>query len=56
VVALADERLQATPEQLRDALGVCRELNPIYRRLIRMTLEEVASIYKRIEQRDPGDG
>src|SRR5215469_7285152 len=34
VVALADERLQATPEQLRDALGVCRELNPLYRRLI----------------------
>jgi hypothetical protein len=56
VVALADERLQATPEQLRDALGVCRELNPLYRRLIRMTLEEVASIDKRIEQRDPGDG
>ena len=25
VVALADEKLQATPEQLRDALGVCRE-------------------------------
>ena len=52
VVALADERLQATPEQLRDALGVCRELNPLYRRLIRMALEEVASIDKRIEQLD----
>jgi transposase len=52
VVALADERLQARPEQLRDALGVCRELNPLYRRLIRMALEEVASIDKRIEQLD----
>ena len=52
VVALADERLQATPEQLRGALGVCRELNPLYRRLIRMALEEVASIDKRIEQLD----
>ena len=52
MVALADERLQATPEQLRDALGVCRELNPLYRRLIKMALEEVASIDKRIEQLD----
>jgi transposase len=52
VVALADERLQATPEQLRDALGVCRELNPLYRRLMKMALEEVASIDKRIEQLD----
>src|SRR5262244_362271 len=47
VVALTDERLQATPEQLRDALGVCRELNPLYRRLIKMALEEVAAIDKR---------
>jgi hypothetical protein len=31
---------------------VCRELNPLYRRLIRMALEEVASIDKRIEQLD----
>jgi transposase len=52
VVALADERLQATPEQLRDVLGVCRELNPVYRRLIKMALEEVASIDKRIQQLD----
>jgi transposase len=52
VVALADERLQATPEQLRDSLGVSRELNPLYRRLIKMALEEVASIDKRIEQLD----
>src|SRR5215471_9823419 len=31
---LADERLRATPERLRDALGVCQELNSVYRRLI----------------------
>jgi transposase len=27
LAALADERLRATPEQLSDALGACRELN-----------------------------
>lgn len=50
LAALADGRLRATPEQLRDALGVCQELNPVYRRLIKMALEELASIDKRIEQ------
>jgi transposase len=48
LATLADERLRATPEQLRDALGMCQELNPVYRRLIKMALEEVASIDKRI--------
>jgi transposase len=50
LAALADERLRATPEQLRDALGVCQELNPIYRRLIQMALEESASLEKKIDQ------
>ena len=50
LAALADERLRATPEQLSDALGVCQELNPIYRRLIHMALEESASLEKRIDQ------
>jgi len=50
LAALADRGLRATQEQLRDALGVCQELNPVYRRLIRMVLDEVASIDKRIEQ------
>lgn len=52
LAVLADGKLRATPEQLRDALGVSRELNPLYRRLIKMALEEVASIDKRIEQLD----
>jgi len=47
---LADERLRATPERLRDALGVCQELNSVYRRLIEMALEELASIDKRIDE------
>jgi transposase len=50
LAALTDRGLRATQEQLQDALGVCQELNPVYRRLIRMMLDEVASIDKRIEQ------
>src|SRR5579859_2930301 len=49
LAALADRGLRATQEQLQDALGVCQELNPVYRRLIRMVLDEVASIDKRID-------
>lgn len=36
LAALADRGLRATREQLQEALGVCQELNPAYRRLIRM--------------------
>src|SRR6516225_6098072 len=50
LAALADRGLRATQEQLQDAFGVCQELNPVYRRLIRMALDEVASLDKRIEQ------
>jgi transposase len=50
LAALADRGLRATREQLQDALGVCHELNPLYRRLIKMVLDEVASIDKRIDQ------
>lgn len=50
LAALADGRLRAKPEQLRDALGVCEELHPVYRRLIQMALEESASLDKRIYQ------
>jgi len=50
LAALADGRLRAKPEQIRDALGVCAELHPVYRRLIQMALEESASIDKRMEQ------
>src|SRR5207247_427343 len=50
LAALADRGLRATQDQLQDALGVCQELNPVYRRLIKMVLDEVASIDKRIDQ------
>jgi transposase len=41
LAALADCRLRATPEQLRDALGACTQLDPVFRRLLKMTLEEL---------------
>jgi transposase len=50
LAALADCRLQATPEQLRDALGACAELNSVYRRLIKMMLEELQLIDTHIGQ------
>jgi len=37
----ARARLRATPAQLRDALGACAELTPVYRRLIKLTLERL---------------
>jgi transposase len=50
IAALADRGLRVTQEQLQDVLGVCRELSPVYRRLIKMALDEVASIDERIDQ------
>ena len=41
LAALADKKLRATQEQLRDALSACTELNSVYRRLLQMTLEEL---------------
>ena len=50
LAALADYRLQATPEQLRDALGASAQLNGAYRRLLKMALEELQVIETHIEQ------
>jgi transposase len=50
--ALADRKLRATPEQLCDALGACRELNPVYRRLLKMMLDELRLIDEQIVQLD----
>jgi len=52
VVALGSPRLQATPDQLRDALGACVELHPVYRRLLAMTLDELDVIDAHIHQID----
>jgi transposase len=48
VAALADHRLQALPELLADALGACRELSPVYRRLLKAMLAELELIEKEI--------
>lgn len=52
LAAMADQRLRATPAELRDALGACTELNPVYRRLVKMALEELQSIEQQIGQLD----
>jgi transposase len=52
LAALADQRLRATPEQLRDALGACAELNPVYRRVVKMALADLQLIEQQIGQLD----
>jgi transposase len=52
LASLADHRLRATTEQLCDALGACKELNAVYRRLLSMTLEELKLIDGQISRLD----
>jgi transposase len=52
LAALADKQLRATPEQLCDALGACTELNPVYRRLLKMALEQLQFLEQQIGKLD----
>jgi transposase len=52
LAALADQRLRATPEQLRDAFGACANLHPVYRRLVKLTLDELRMIEDHLAQLD----
>src|SRR5256886_13859276 len=52
LASLADKNLRATPAQLCDALGACTELNPVYRRLLKMFLEELQLIDQQMGQLD----
>src|SRR6266436_65836 len=52
VAALAHQRLRATPAELRDALGACTELHPVYRRLVRWALDDLQLIEQQIGQLD----
>ena len=52
LAALADYRLRATPQQLCDALGASQELSPVYRRLLKMMLEELRLIEQQMDQLD----
>ena len=52
LAALADQRLRATPAQLHDALGASKDLNPVHRRLVKMTIEALEFVEKQIGQLD----
>lgn len=52
LAALADHRLRATPAQLQDALGACAQLHAVYRRLLKMALEELQLMEGQIEKLD----
>jgi Transposase IS116/IS110/IS902 family len=52
LASLADKNLRATSAQLCDALGACTELNPVYRQLLRMFLQELQLIDQQIGQLD----
>jgi transposase len=52
LAALADQRLRATAAELRDALGACTELNPVYRRLVKLALADLHLIEEQIGQLD----
>src|ERR1700751_2124216 len=52
LAALADQHLRATPAQLRDALGAWPELNPVYRRVVKMALADLQLIEQQIDKLD----
>jgi transposase len=52
LAALADSRLRATSDQLRDAFGACADLHPVYRRLVKLTLDEFRLIEDQLTQLD----
>jgi transposase len=52
LAALAHERVRATQEQLRDALGACQDLHPVYRRLVQMALEDLQLLERQMDQVD----
>jgi transposase len=52
LAALADQRLRATQQQLCDALGASKELNQVYRQLLKMTLEQLQLIEQQKDQLD----
>src|SRR2546422_7832064 len=50
LAALADQRLRATAAQLSDALRACATLNPVYRRLLKLTPGEMHLIEEHLGQ------
>jgi transposase len=52
LATLADQHLRATPAQLCDALGACTDLKPVYRRLLKMALEQLQFLEQQMSQLD----
>jgi transposase len=52
LAALADRGLKATQEQLCDALGAAAHLHPVYRQLLKMTLQQLNVIEEHIDRLD----
>lgn len=52
LASLADQRLRATAAQLCDAFRACTTLNPVYRRLVKLTLDELRLIEEHLVQLD----
>ena len=52
LAALAAPRLRATPQQLCDAFSACPTLHPVYRRLVKLTLDELRIINDHLDQLD----
>ena len=52
LAAMADQRLRATPEQLRDALSASTQMNKYYRQLLKMALDELQMVETHIETLD----
>jgi transposase len=50
LAALADSRLRATADQLCDEFDACTDLHPVYRRLVKLTLEELRVLEHHIDQ------
>lgn len=52
IALLGDQKLHATQAQLCDALSAARELNPVYRRLLKQSLEELRLLDEQIQALD----
>jgi transposase len=52
LAAMVDKKLRATPAQLCDPLSACTELNPVYRQLLKMVLEELPFLEQPIVKRE----
>jgi transposase len=50
LASLGDQHLAATPLELQDALGACRSLNSVFRRLIHSVLEDYDLLSRHIEE------